>query len=349
MKIDRQTKLIGALAGVLFGGLAARWIAHARYSFRGKVVLVTGGSRGLGLVLCRALAREGARLVLCGRQLETLARASDEIAELGGDVFAVAADVTAADDVASLMTAVEDRYGGVDVLINNAGRIDVGPFDAMTEDDFARSMETHFWGPLRLMRAVLPSIRARGEGRIVNVASIGALVPMPHLSPYTASKFALSGVSETLCAELARDGVRVTTVYPGLMRTGATRNANFKGRYRAEHAWFTVLDALPLLSMNADRAARRILDACRRGEAHVVLSLPAKIAALAQGVAPGFVSRVLGVVNRLLPAPSGDVDRAHKGYESDSPITRSMVTRLDRKAALANNEVTPIMSARRLR
>lgn len=349
MKLDKQGKLIGALAGVLLGGLAARWVARARYSFRGKTVLVTGGSRGLGLVLSRALAREGARIVLCGRQLETLARACDELAELGGDVFAVAADVTSADDVSSLMAAIEDRYGGVDVLINNAGRIDVGPFETMTEEDFARAMETHFWGPLRLMRAVLPAMRARGEGRIVNVASIGALVPMPHMSPYTASKFALSGFSETVRAEIARDGVRVTTVYPGLMRTGSTRNASFKGRYRAEHAWFTVLDALPFLSMNADRAAQRILDACRRGEAHVVLSLPAKLAALAQGVVPSLVGSLLGVVNRLLPAPGGDTERAHKGYESESPITRSMVTRLDRRAALANNEVTPIMSARRLR
>jgi NAD(P)-dependent dehydrogenase (short-subunit alcohol dehydrogenase family) len=349
MRIDKRDKMIGALAGAVVGALAVRWLARPKYSFRGKTVVVTGGSRGLGLVLGRALAREGARVVLCARELSTLARACDEIADGGGEVLAIAADVTSAEDVTSLVAAVEDRFGPIDVLVNNAGNIEVGPFDAMTETDFARAMDTHFWGPLRLMRAVLPSMRARGEGRILNVVSIGGLIPMPHLAPYTASKFALGALSEAMRAEVARDGVTVTTVYPGLMRTGSTRHAEFKGRFRAEHAWFTVLDAMPVASMSADRAARRILDACRRGEDHVVLSAPAKIAAFARGVAPGLVGNLMALVNRLLPSPGGDVSRSHKGYESESPVTLSMVTRLDRKAAAANNEVAPLTSARRLR
>src|SRR5204863_2590958 len=122
---------------------------------------------------------------------------------------------------------------------------------------------------------VMPDMRARREGRIVNISSIGGKVSVPHLLPYSASKFALVGLSEGLRAELAKDGIVVTTVCPGLMRTGSPRNAQFKGQHRAEYAWFTLSDSMPFFSQSAERAARQILSACRHGEAEVVLSLPA--------------------------------------------------------------------------
>src|SRR6185503_4123757 len=122
--------------------------------------------------------------------------------------------------------------------------------------------------------AVLPEMRARREGRIVNITSIGGKISVPHLLPYSASKFALVGLSEGLRAELAKDGIVVTTICPGLMRTGSPRNATFKGQHRAEYAWFSIGDSLPVTAMSADRAARQILTACKRGEAEVVLSVP---------------------------------------------------------------------------
>ncbi len=340
MKLNTREK-IGIAVALGVGAAVARRLLRAQYSFAGKTVLITGGSRGLGLVLARAFAAEGARIVLCARDLSTLGRACDELGEAGAEVLAVAADVTLDLDVRSLLAAVGDRFGPVDVLVNNAGTMDVGPLESMTEDDFARAMDTHFWGPLRLMEAVLPSMRDLGAGRIVNVVSIGGVVPVPHMIPYTASKFALGGLSEAMAAELVREGVTVTTVYPGLMRTGSTRHARFKGQHRAEHAWFTLLDALPLASMNAGRAARQIVEACRRGDARVVLSVPAKLAVFARGVAPNLVARVTGLVGRLLPTPGGLGTASRKGYESESPVTLSVLTALDRKAAAANNEVAP--------
>ncbi len=338
-----REKTWAAVAAIGIGALVVRALLRREsYSFEGKTVLITGGSRGLGLVLAREFAREGAQLVLCARDLTTLSRACDELADKGAQVLAVAADVTGRDDIDALLAAVDDRFGHVDVLVNNAGCIEVGPLDAMTEEDFERAMATHFWGPLRLMRAVIPRMRERGEGRIVNVVSVGGIVPMPHLVPYSASKFALGGLSEAMHAELVRDGVRITTVYPGLMRTGSTRNADFKGRFREEHAWFTLSDALPLTSISADRAARRIVNACRRGDARLVLSAPARLAEIARGLAPNLVSRALGLLNRVLPAPGGAGATTHKGYESESAATRSVFTALDRRAAEANNEVAPV-------
>src|SRR6185437_14182851 len=174
---------------------------------------------------------------------------------------------------------VHSRFGAVDVLVNNAGVIQVGPIEVMTHEDFELAMQAHFWGPLNTIMAALPGMRQRRSGRIVNISSIGGKVSVPHLVPYSASKFALVGLSEGLQAELAKDGIKVTTVCPGLMRTGSPRNADFKGKHRAEYAWFSISDALPGASMSAERAARQIIAACRRGDAEIILSLPANVAA----------------------------------------------------------------------
>jgi short-subunit dehydrogenase len=163
-------------------------------------------------------------------------------------------------------------------------------------------MATNFWGPLNAILAVLPHMRSRGEGRIVNIASIGGKLSVPHLLPYSSSKFALVGLSEGLRAELRASGIVVTTVCPGLMRTGSPRHATFKGRHDAEYTWFNLADNFPLLSMDVERAARRILRAVRHGNSHVVLSLPAKVADKLHGLFPGLTSDALGLANRLLPS-----------------------------------------------
>src|SRR6201982_336127 len=107
-------------------------------------------------------------------------------------------------------------------------------------------------------------MRVWGGGRIVNISSMGGKVAMPHFAPYSASKFALTGFSDAIRSELARENIHVTTVAPGLMRTGSHVNAQFKGEHDAEFGWFAAASGMPLISMNAERAARKILAACRR-------------------------------------------------------------------------------------
>jgi short-subunit dehydrogenase len=163
---------------------------------------------------------------------------------------------------------------------------------------------------------------------------------MPHLLPYTASKFALVGLSEGLRAELAQEGILVTTICPGLMRTGSPRHASFKGHHRAEYAWFSISDSLPGISMDVDRAAREIVEALSAGEAERVLSLPAKLAALAHGLSPGFTTELLGLVNRCLPSAAGaDGGVRLKGEESESALSPSWLTRLGDRAAARNNQI----------
>lgn len=334
----RSNWMINA-AAIASGVMLLNEILRPRYDFRGKVVLITGGSRGLGLVMARQLAREGARLVLCSRTVEQLQKAHEELSALGADVLSFTCDVTDRSDVASMIDQVLKEWGQIDVLINDAGMIRVGPMETMTAEDYRAAMDVHFWGPLHMIESVLPGMKARGEGRIVNISSIGGRISVPHLLPYSASKFALVGLSEGLRSELAKDGIVVTTVSPGLMRTGSPRNAEFKGQHRAEYAWFVLGDALPGISMSAERAACQIIEACRRGQAAITLSLPARAADLLHGLFPGLVADVLGVVNRFLPGPGG-IGREHKrGQDSESWIAPSPLTALNESAAVRNNEL----------
>jgi NAD(P)-dependent dehydrogenase (short-subunit alcohol dehydrogenase family) len=330
------------------GGIAAMaWLLSKRgnYDFAGKVVLITGGSRGLGLVLARQFLRQHAKVAICARDEEELADALFDLESRAvrqgftAEVLAVKCDVAERNQVEHLMQQIHDRFGPVDVLINNAGVIQVGPLEVMTREDFENAMRVHFWGPLNTILAVLPNMRDRKEGRIVNISSIGGKISVPHLVPYSASKFALVGLSEGLHAELLKDGVSVTTVCPGLMRTGSPRNADFKGQHRAEYAWFSILDSLPLTSISAERAARQIVEACKRGQAELVISIQAKAAVLFHGLFPGMTAELLGLMDKLLPGPGGIGTQTAKGKESASSVSPSWITTLTEQAAVRNNEV----------
>ncbi len=318
---------LATTAGALAVGFAlSRWLLHAsrRIDFRQRHILISGGSRGLGLVLARRFAAEGARIAICARDEAELERARYELEAEGADVQAVVGDMTNAAQVRQVVRDVESEGGPIDVLVNNAGVIQVASSDAMTLDDYDRAMRTHFWGPLYLIQAVLPAMRARHVGRIVNIASIGGKVSVPRHLPSSASKFALVGLSEGLRAELAKDNIFVTTVCPGLMRTGSRRRATVKGRHRAEYTFFAVGGSLPGVSMSVERAAKRIVDACRYGEAEVVVGAPARAAAWVHGLWPGVTSEALGILDRLLPMNGQNGETTQNGTGSASPLASSL-------------------------
>jgi NAD(P)-dependent dehydrogenase (short-subunit alcohol dehydrogenase family) len=335
----------GSLLGLALTGaglyLTARAIRqYARwYDLRGKTALITGGSRGLGLALGREFVARGARVAICARDAEELERAGSDLVRPGRPVLALPCDVANMEEVGRMAQAVREHFGAIDVLVNNAGVIEVGPVETMTLADYEEALDVNLRGPLHTMLAVIPEMRRRGEGRIVNIASIGGKIAMPHLTPYTMSKFALVGLSKAMRAELAKDGVVVTTICPGLMRTGSPRNATFKGRHRAEYAWFSISDSLPLLTVSAEKAARRIVSACQRGEAEVIFPIQAKLAAIADMIAPELVADLLGLINRLMPAPGGIGFARMKGSESQSSLSPSWLTLLGDRAARRYNEV----------
>ena len=335
-----QETALAAGALTLGAALLARGLRAARsVSFTNASVVITGGSRGLGLLVARQLAREGARLTLAARDEAELERAREELTAHGADVTAVVCDVADPDAADRLIRAAVARTGRIDVLINNAGIIQVGPLEHMRRHDFEEAMAVHFWGPLHTMRAAIPSMRHQG-GRIVNISSIGGKIGVPHLAPYCASKFALAGLSESARGELAKDNIYVTNVCPGMMRTGSPFNAWFKGRHRDEFTWFAISDSIPIASIDGARAAAQVVDACRHGDAELVITWPAKLAVIANAVMPEAVATMMQLANRVLPAPtdaSGDERRS--GWQSQSSWAPSQLTRMTNEAAADNNEL----------
>ncbi len=333
----RHLALAIGLGAAAFALAAA---ARRRFSFTGRTVLVAGGSRGLGLVLARQLAASGARVAICARHSDELERAADDIARHGhGSVADFVCDLTDERQVDEMIDQIRALWGPVEALFNVAGMIQVGPFQTMTVQDVRSSLDIHIMAPLYTMRAVIPDMIARGEGRIVNISSIGGRVPVPHLAPYCAGKFGLTGLSRAIQIELASTGVRITTVCPGLMRTGSPPRALFKGKHRAEYAWFSIGDSLPLVTLSAEDAANRILAAAARGTPQVTLGVPAKAAALMDALAPTLTSAALAAVNRLLPGYGGIGQHALEGQFSTSDWSPSLLTALSDSASLRNNEL----------
>jgi NAD(P)-dependent dehydrogenase (short-subunit alcohol dehydrogenase family) len=293
------------LGGIGVAAWTVSRLARSEFSFAGKSAVITGGSRGLGLAIARKITAEGGRVALLARDEVELARACAELRALGGEALPVPCDLLdRGQSLAAIETAV-DHYGTIDVLINNAGIIEVGPVENMRRGDFEKSMQLHFWAPFNLIRQTIPHMQRAGGGRIVNISSIGGKVAVPHMAPYSASKFALVGLSDAFRAELARDNIRITTVTPGMINTGSQVHATFKGDHGAEYTWFSLSSALPFASVDGERAATKIVNACRRGQAALTIGLPARAMIVGNALFPGLTGEIMKLINRLLPGPIG--------------------------------------------
>ena len=325
MSVERSVRMI--LRVIFFAGalliavwLIARIIQTSRFSFRNKVALITGGSRGLGLEIARQICEQGGRVAILARDADELARAKAGLAARGGDVLPVQCDLL---DRARIQSAVQqtlERFGKIDILINNAGIVDVGPLEHMQREDFERSMQLHFWAPVELVSQVVPKMWSGGGGRIVNISSIGGKIAVPHMAPYTASKFALTGFSDAIRAELARYKIHVTTVTPGMMRTGSQVHAKFKGDHSAEQKWFAASNALPFVSISAERAARKILAACAKGQPVLIMPWPAYLMIAANALFPNLTGYAMKIVNAFLPS---SIERAESDVRPDAGIHRT--------------------------
>src|SRR5438034_3108930 len=327
---------VGAL--LLGAWIITRLIRTARYPLREKVVLITGGSRGLGLVLARHICAHGGNVALIARDHEELARAKADLSPRGGEVLTIQCDLLDSEQIQAAVRRVIDRFGKIDILINNAGIIEVGPLEHLMREDFERAIRLHFWAPFELISQIVPEMRIWGGGRIVNISSIGGKVAVPHMASYSASKFALTGFSDAIRAELARDNIHVTTVAPGLMRTGSHVNAKFKGRHDDEFAWFAASAGAPLISMNADRAARKILAACRRGQPSLTLTFAARKIVLGNALFPNLTGYLMKFVNRLLPGTGGEQGNESRAGSEVPRRTPGWTTKLADRATQKNNE-----------
>ena len=308
------------LAGLGVGAAAAALAATRALSSApppdGAVVLITGGSRGLGFSIASRFAARPVRLVLCSRDRAELemaqSRLLNEHAHLRPeDFYLVAADLARPEECRRLIHEAIARFGRIDVLVNNAGIIGVGPVELQTLENFERTMAVNFFAALYTTWAALPHLRRQqplpGWSRraaIVNVASVGGKIAVPHMLPYSAAKFALVGFSQGLHAELRGKGIRVTTVCPGLMRTGGEDHAQFYGDTEAEAKWFRISATTPGLSTTPEHAADRIYRAVSLGLAEIIITPQAWLGARAAALAPGVTQYMNSLVNDcLLPNP----------------------------------------------
>ncbi|EKK00750.1 short chain dehydrogenase/reductase family oxidoreductase [Rhodopirellula baltica SH28] len=334
-------KFATAAAAGYAGIVVTRAIVRRKRTFdwRNKRVVITGGSRGLGLVIARQLADQGARIAITARTEEDLSAAAAELRRRGAEVIAHPCDIRDREQVATFIDRVTNQFDGIDVLLNVAGIITVGPFESMTMEDFQSAMQTNCWGALHVAMEVLPHMRAAGWGRIVNIASLGGKRAVPHMLPYAASKFALVGLSNGMRAELKADNIFVTTACPSLMRTGSPRNAIFKGQHRDEYAWFSIGDSLPGLSMNAEAAAEQILTACQHGRGEVFIRSPLNVTIALQNLFPELTQEILALAASVLPKMGGIGRTAAKGHQSQSEWSPSVLTTLTEQAAIRNNQI----------
>ncbi|MBW8731639.1 MAG: SDR family NAD(P)-dependent oxidoreductase [Terrabacter sp.] len=292
------------------------------------VALVLGASRGLGFLVARELLTRGHRVVVAARDETEIEAAARALAEYG-PVTAERCDVRDRHDVGELVGRVEHSVGPIEVLVTVAGVIQTAPVESLALHEFEDAMDTMAWGPIHAAMTVLPHMRRRGHGRIGTVTSVGGMISPPHLLPYATAKFAAVGFSDGLAAALSGTGVTATTIVPGLMRTGGHLHARFGGDPAAEYAWFAPAASLPLLSIDADRAARRIVDAVVAGSPMVVLTPLAWVGIRVRGLAPGTTTRVMGLMGRLLPgAPARGGARTVDGAEARRRLGSSVVDRL---------------------
>jgi NAD(P)-dependent dehydrogenase (short-subunit alcohol dehydrogenase family) len=327
-RLGRPTTMIAAhLAYGATLGAVQRALAPLEGELEGKVVVVCGGSRGLGRALAHELVRQKARVAICGRTRESLEQTRSWLESFGGSVLAEVCDLRHEDQTVSFLGRVSQQLGPIDVLIANAATIEVGPIEVLRPRDFDAAMSEIFGTAMHAALTVLPEMRARGRGTLAFIASIGGRLAVPHLAPYSTAKFAEIGFAEALAAEAAHDGVKVLTVTPGLMRTGSHLHAHFRGDAERELTWFGASAIAPLMSIDADRAAALIVRAIARGDRYLTFTPAARLGAWLHDAAPNLWAQIAAIAAQLLPRPDASEQRflAREGaeiLEGSSPMLR---------------------------
>jgi dehydrogenase/reductase SDR family member 4 len=195
-----------------------------RFSLAGRTALVTGGSRGIGRAIALTMAACGARVAVCSRHLDACQAVADEIGSAGGEAFAVAGNVGRAADVPNIVGAVMERFGALDILVNNAAtNPQFGPLIDAEDSAVDRVFEVNLQGPLRLTAAAVHAWMGEHGGNIINIASVGGIQPEALIGAYNASKAALINLTRTLSRELGGKGIRVNAIAPGLVDTDFAR------------------------------------------------------------------------------------------------------------------------------
>ncbi|MBE9077976.1 SDR family oxidoreductase [Romeria aff. gracilis LEGE 07310] len=256
-----------------------------------KIALITGGSQGSGRATALLFARKGYDVAIAARSPELLHQVADEITALGRQALAVPTDVTDPQQVQALVDKTRDRYGQVDVLVNSAGICLTGPSQHTSLEDWHKLFDTNFWGYLHTIKALLPHFIARRQGTIVNIGSFGGKMPLPQMTAYTASKYAVTGLTDALRLELAEHKIHVAAVHPGVIQSSFMERAMFRGAdeqasQAAQERMTSVLN-MGWVSQPED-IAKAVWEAVEKRKHEIVVG-PIAIATEAHRLFPGLV------------------------------------------------------------
>ena len=314
----KRTQILGLLAGAFFGKKI--FDRSTLQDLKNKTVLITGGTTGLGFELMRQLLEEGCQVAICARDTVDLQNVKANYPT----VFTARCDVGKRDEVENFVHNTIEHFGKIDVVINNAGIIMVAPMEGFTHADYEHAMNVMYWGLVHTTFAVLPHMKERRAGQIINITSIGGKVSIPHLLPYSAAKFAAVGFSEGIAAELRQHNIFVTTIVPGLMRTGSYVNALFQENSKQTFKLFAAASTAPILTITAEKAARRTIRAMKERRILKVLGAPAKALTQLHHFFPETLSHLFQLTAGLLPGRDTP-DDLMKGKEIQEKFTDSEV------------------------
>jgi short-subunit dehydrogenase len=278
-----------------------------RRSISGSRILITGASQGIGKALAEAAAARGAKVLVCARKIDLLQEVAQQIRAKGGVIEVIQADITSPEDRRRLVEAAEKTFGGLDILVNNAGIGATGHFADCGPERLRQIMEVNFFGLTETTRVFLPMLKKGNTPAIVNISSIAGKRGIPARSEYSASKFAVQGFSEALRAELAKDGVDVLVVCPGLTQTNFSENMlEQKALVQLDH----------MRGMSAEDVAWHILRAIEKGYNETCLTFKGKLMVLVSRFFPWIADIVVRrkvrglfkdeIERRKRPKPTGE-------------------------------------------
>ncbi len=281
-----------------------------RRNIQGGRILITGASQGIGRALALLAARRGGRVLAAARQEDLLRELADEAKAAGGVLETVVADVTSPDDRRRMVEAAERHFGGLDILVNNAGIGATGHFADVSAERLRTIMEVNFFGLTETTRIFLPLLKRGTRPAVVNISSIAGKRGIPARSEYSASKFAVQGFSEALRAELAKDGVDVIVVCPGLTQTNFSKNMlEQKAKVQLDH----------LRGMTSEDVAAATLRAIEKGKHEICLTLKGKLMVLVSRFLPRLADRIAKrKVRSLFPEEIAERERRRQQGQATS-------------------------------
>jgi len=281
-----------------------------RRNLKGMRMLITGASQGIGRALAVAAARRGLRVLAAARSDELLAELAGEVRAFGGTLATVHADVTEAADRLRMVEASRQYFGGLDLLVNNAGIGATGHFAEGAAERLRKIMEVNFFGLTETTRVFLPVLKLGNWPAVVNISSIAGKRGIPARSDYSASKFAVQGFSEALRAELAKDGIDVVVICPGLTQTNFSKNMlEQKARMAMDH----------MRGMTAEQVAEATLDALARGKTEVCLTFQGKMMVLVSRLLPRLADRI--AAKRVRELFRDEIEARQRGVLPPAAVT----------------------------